>query len=193
MPQTHVQHQRDATKNLNPVHDSLVEITQASYNILLDLRYATENNVTGTRIYYDDRCFIHTDASILLKKSVLLAQEQDLKIKVFDAYRPRTVQEALWAFCPNPSYVTPPEKGSPHTRGVAIDLTLVDGNGQELDMGTPFDDLTPQSHHGAANISPTVAGNRYLLLGIMMSAGWDFFQNEWWHYQVFKAREYPLI
>jgi D-alanyl-D-alanine dipeptidase len=60
-------------------------------------------------------------------------------------------------------------------------------------MGTPFDDLTPQSHHGAANISPAVAANRYLLLGIMMSAGWDFFQNEWWHYQVFKAREYPLI
>ena len=189
MPQTHAQHQQ----NMNPVHDSLVEITQASHNILLDLRYATKNNITGTRIYQDDRCFIHTDASALLKKSVLLAQEQGLKIKVFDAYRPRPVQEALWAFCPNPSYITPPEKGSHHTRGVAIDLTLVDGNGQDLDMGTPFDDLTPQSHHGAANISPAVAANRYLLLGIMMSAGWDFFQNEWWHYQVFKAREYPLI
>ena len=189
MPQTHAQHQQ----NMNPVHDSLVEITQASHNILLDLRYATKNNITGTRIYQDDRCFIHTDASRLLKKSVLLAQEQGLKIKVFDAYRPRPVQEALWAFCPNPSYITPPEKGSHHTRGVAIDLTLVDGNGQDLDMGTLFDDLTPQSHHGAANISPAVAANRYLLLGIMMSAGWDFFQNEWWHYQVFKARDYPLI
>ncbi len=87
----------------------------------------------------------------------------------------------------------PPEKGSAHTRGVAIDLTLVDESGQELDMGTPFDDLTSQSHHGAANLSSKVAANRYLLLGIMMSAGWDFFRNEWWHYQVFKTHEYPLI
>jgi zinc D-Ala-D-Ala dipeptidase len=193
MPQAHAQHQPDHNINRNPFHDSLVEITQDSHNILLDLRYATENNITGTPIYHDGRCFIHTDALVFLKKSILLAQEQGLKIKVFDAYRPRTVQEALWAYCPNPSYITPPEKGSAHTRGVAIDLTLVDGNGQELDMGTPFDDLTPQSHHGAADIPPIVAANRYLLLGIMMSAGWDFFQNEWWHYQVFKAREYPLI
>ncbi len=193
MPQTHAQPLQDHDKNVNPPHSSLVEITQASHNILLDLRYATENNITGARIYHDNRCFIHSEALILLKKSILLAQEQGLKIKIFDAYRPRAVQEALWASCPNPDYITPPEKGSHHTRGVAIDLTLVDGDGQELDMGTPFDDLTLQSHHGAENISPRVAANRYLLLGIMMSAGWDFFQNEWWHYQVFKAREYPLV
>lgn len=193
MPQTHAQTHPDHDKSLSPLHGSLVEITEASHNILLDLRYATKNNITGNRIYHDDRCFIHADALVLLKKSVILAKEQGLKIKVFDAYRPRAVQEALWAFCPNPDYVMPPEKGSLHTRGVAIDLTLVDENGQELDMGTPFDDFTPQSHHGAASISPKTAANRYLLLGIMMSAGWDFFQNEWWHYQVFKTRDYPLI
>lgn len=193
MPKIQAQQSPNHNQNLNPPHSSLVEITEASHNILLELRYATKNNITGTRIYHDDRCFIHTDALPLLKRSVSLAKDQELKIKIFDAYRPRSVQEALWAFCPNPDYVMPPEKGSHHTRGVAIDLTLVDANGQELDMGTPFDDLTPQSHHGAANVSAKVAANRYLLLGIMMSAGWDFFVNEWWHYQVFKAREYPLI
>lgn len=193
MPQTHPKLNQDHDKSLSPLHPSLVEITEASHNILLDLRYATKNNITGNRIYHDNRCFIHADALVFLKKSVILAKEQGLKIKVFDAYRPRTVQEALWAFCPNPDYIMPPDKGSCHTRGVAIDLTLIDKNGQELDMGTPFDDLTSQSHHGAANLSPEVAENRYLLLGIMMSAGWDFFQNEWWHYQVFKAHEYSLI
>lgn len=175
------------------LHSSLVEITRDTHNIILELRYATKNNITGKRIYHDDRCFIHKDACVLLKKSIKLAQDQGFKIKVFDAYRPRSVQEALWAHSPDPNYVTPPEKGSPHTRGVAIDLTLVDGQGQELDMGTDFDDLSPRAHHGASDISPQVAANRYLLLGIMMSAGWDLFQNEWWHYQMFKAREYPLI
>jgi D-alanyl-D-alanine dipeptidase len=180
------------TTNQEP-HPSLIEITEDTHNIILELRYATRNNITGARIYNDDRCFIHNDASILLKRSIKLAQDQNLRVKVFDAYRPRSVQEALWAHSPDPNYVTPPEKGSPHTRGVAIDLTLVDTNGQELDMGTDFDDLSPRAHHGATDISSQVAANRYLLLGIMMSAGWDLFLNEWWHYQMFKAREYPLL
>ena len=193
MLQTHLETCPDPIQNVNPFHPSLVEITEASHNILLELRYATKNNITGARIYQDDRCFIHADALVLLKRSVTLAREQGLKIKVFDAYRPRTVQEALWAFCPNPDYVMPPEKGSAHTRGVAIDLTLVDEAGQELNMGTDFDDLSPRAHHGSSLVSPEVAANRYLLLGLMMSAGWDFFRNEWWHYQAFKAGEYLLI
>ena len=184
---------REPAQSANPFHPSLVEVTEASHNILLDLRYATPNNITGARIYHDDRCFIHTDASEKLKRSVALASDQGLKIKVFDAYRPRAVQEALWAHYPNPDYIMPPDKGSTHTRGIAVDLTLVDASGQELDMGTGFDDLSPKAHHGASSISPRVAANRYLLLGIMISAGWDFFKNEWWHYNLFKPQEYPLV
>lgn len=180
-------------QNASSFHPSLVEVTQDSHHILLDLRYATPNNITGARIYHDNRCFIHSDASRLLKRAVDLASDQGLKIKIFDAYRPRSVQEALWAHFPDPNYIMPPEKGSAHTRGIAVDLTLVDASGQELDMGTGFDDLSPKAHHGASSLSSRVASNRYLLLGIMMSAGWDFFQNEWWHYQLFKPREYPLI
>lgn len=193
MPQTRLEAHPDHHQNPNPFHPSLVEITEASHNILLDLRYATKNNVTGAPIFQENRCFLHAEANVLLKRSISLAKDQGLRIKIFDAYRPRSVQEALWAHSPDPNYVTPPEKGSPHSRGVAIDLTLVDDKGQELDMGTEFDDFSPKAHHGSSQISPEVAANRYLLLGIMMSSGWDFFVNEWWHYQVFKARDYPLI
>ena len=192
-PQNPEETKGDLYKGKNQFHPSLVEITEASHNILLDLRYATKNNITGTRIYHDDRCFIHKEALVLLERSITLAKDQGYKIKIFDAYRPRAVQEALWAHSPDPSYITPPEKGSPHTRGVAIDLTLVDPKGQELDMGTGFDDLSLLAHHGASSISPEVAANRYLLMGIMMTAGWDYFRNEWWHYQSFKAHDYPLI
>lgn len=177
----------------HPFHPTLVEITEASHNILLDLRYATKNNVTGVPIFKENRCFLHSDANDLLLKAIQLAAEQGLKFKIFDAYRPQAVQEALWAHSPDPMYVTPPEKGSPHTRGVAIDLTLVDASGKELDMGTEFDDFAPKAHHGGGPITPEVAANRYLLLGIMMSAGWDLYMSEWWHYQLFKAREYPLL
>lgn len=172
---------------------NLVEITEQSHPIVLDLRYGSTNNFTNTLIYEKSRCFLHADALILLENAIKLAAQQKLRFKIFDAFRPQKAQEKLWSICPDPMYVAPPDKGSPHTRGVAIDLTLIDENDNELDMGTPFDDFTEQSHHGAS-VTPQANANRYKLLGIMMSAGWDLYQNEWWHYQLFKARDnYPVI
>jgi D-alanyl-D-alanine dipeptidase len=121
-----------------------------------------------------------------------LASRQGLKFKIFDAFRPQKAQEFLWSVCPNPTYVANPDKGSNHTRGIAVDLTLLDLYGEELDMGTPFDDFSDQSHHGAI-LSQDQERNRYTLLGIMMSAGWDFYIKEWWHYQLFNSSTYPLI
>ena len=74
------------------------------------------------------------------------------KLKVFDAYRPKYVQETLWKFCPNKDFLTNPKIGSPHTRGVAVDLTLIK-NSKELDMGTDFDDFTEKAFHLSKNIS----------------------------------------
>jgi D-alanyl-D-alanine dipeptidase len=171
----------------------LFNITSTQYPILLDMRYATPHNFTGHPIYQNPLCFLHEDCRKPFEKAITLAHKLGLTLKIFDAFRPHAAQEALWSICPDPMYVTPPERGSPHTRGVAIDLTLTDSAGHELDMGTPFDDFTTQSHHGASSLTAEQTQNRFLLLGVMMSAGWDFYQNEWWHYQLFKAREYPLI
>lgn len=171
----------------------LVEITQLTHNIILDMRYATSNNFTGKAVYDSSTCYLHKDALVLLERAIDLAADQGLMVKILDAHRPQVAQERLWEVCPNPDYVMPPEKGSHHTRGVAVDITLVDGDGNELDMGTPFDTFEKSSHHGSQLISPEAARNRYLLLGIMMSAGWDFYVNEWWHYQMFNPRSYELI
>ena len=62
-----------------------------------------------------------------------------------------------------------------------------------LDMGTPFDAFTPLSHHGNTEVSVTAQKNRHLLMGLMTTAGWDFYRNEWWHYQLFNSRTYPLL
>lgn len=179
---------------------ALVEITQDSHPVILEIRYGTDNNFTGKTIYKNPRCLLHEKAMPLLEKAILLAGRQGYQLKIFDAFRPKKAAQALWDFCPNPMYVADPLKGSNHTRGVAIDLTLVDKtSGQELDMkdyelsmGTPFDDFTDHSHHSAV-LPSEIARNRYMLLGIMMSAGWDFYNNEWWHYQLFSPRDYPLI
>ncbi len=171
---------------------SLVEITEKSHPVILDLRYATTHNFTRQKIYDNPICLVHQEVLPLLEKAIDLAKQQNLRLKIFDAFRPQGGQEKLWSICPNPMYVANPAQGSNHTRGVAIDLTLIDERGNELDMGTPFDDFTDQSHHGAF-ISPHANANRYTLLGIMMSAGWDLYNNEWWHYQAFNTKSFPLI
>ena len=92
---------------------------------------------------------------------------------------------------PDPNFIAPPDKGSPHSRGVAIDLTLVNSNNIELDMGTGFDEFSKLSYHGCLDITKEAYKNRLMLLGIMTDAGWDFFRNEWWHYQLFNSKKLP--
>lgn len=170
----------------------LIAITETAYPVTLELRYASENNFTGKIIYKSSKCFLHESAIPLFEKAIVLADQQGLSLKIFDAFRPQSAAQALWDFCPNSMYVADPKKGSNHTRGVAIDLTLIDKLGAELPMGTPFDDFTEMSHHSAI-LSKEIAANRFLLLGIMMSAGWDFYMNEWWHYQLFFSKDYSLL
>jgi zinc D-Ala-D-Ala dipeptidase len=172
---------------------SLIEITEKSHDVVLELSYATANNFTGHPVYTLPRCFLHPEGIILLEKAIALAKQQNLRFKIFDAFRPQRAQEKFWEVCPDPMYIADPAKGSNHTRGIAIDLTLINSQNQELDMGTPFDDFTTLSHHGALNLNAQTHANRYLLLGIMMSAGWDLYLNEWWHYQLFNPKIYPLI
>lgn len=172
---------------------NLVEITPERHGVLLEIAYATANNFTGAPVYRSPRCYLHTEAEAALVKAIDLARSIGLGIKVFDAYRPTEAQWKLWEHTPDPEFLADPAKGSPHSRGVAVDLTLLDRDGNELDMGTPFDAFTPLSHHGRTDISPEAQQNRLTLMGIMTTAGWDFYRNEWWHYQLFNSRQYPLI
>ncbi|HVT52086.1 MAG TPA: M15 family metallopeptidase, partial [Dongiaceae bacterium] len=99
----------------------------------------------------------------------------------------------LWEAYPSEEFVANPRRGSPHSRGVAVDLTLIDGAGKELDMGTGFDEMSALSHHARTDIPLEAQRNRFTLMGLMSAAGWDFYKNEWWHYQLFNARDYPLV
>lgn len=173
----------------------LREITSQSHDLLFDIQYAHEGNFTGKPVYRRAACFLHPEALVLLEKAIELATPLGWRLKIFDAFRPSEAQWKLWEHTPNPEFIADPKRGSPHSMGVAVDLTLVDRvTGGELDMGTPFDDLTPKSHHGNLEVSPMAQRNRLLLLGLMTAAGWDFYRNEWWHYQMFKPRGiYPVL
>ena len=176
-----------------PTHPALVHITEQSHDVLIELMYASENNFTGQVIYDHALCFLHPRAEACLRKAITAAQSFGLQLKILDAFRPQEAQEALWAVAPNPDYVADPAKGSNHTRGVAVDLTLVGADGQALDMGTPVDTMTAASHHFHVMHTAQIQVNRMVLLTIMLEAGFVHHPHEWWHYQLPDAHRFALI
>jgi len=172
----------------------LVAIAPPAFDVDLALAYATPDNVTGGPIYRHARCYLHEAAAARLEIAIVLAARIGLRFRIFDAFRPTEAQWVLWEHFPDPEFVADPRRGSPHSRGAAVDLTLVDGNRNALEMGTRFDEFRPIAHHGNIEIPAEAQRNRAILLGLMTAAGWDFYRNEWWHYQLFEARRlYPLI
>lgn len=171
---------------------ALVPIAPPAYDVELALAYATPDNVTGKPIYTHARAYLHEDAAAALARAITLAAALGLRVKLFDAFRPSEAQWVLWNKFPDPEFVADPRRGSPHSRGVAVDLTLIEPGGRELEMGTGFDDFTSRAHHANPEVSASAQRNRAVLLGIMTAAGWDFYRNEWWHYQLFNPRRYPL-
>ena len=173
---------------------ALVEIVPPTFDVDIFIAYATAQNFTGKPVYARPACYLHPDAAACLTLAIELARPLGLRFKIFDAFRPSEAQWVLWNHTPDPEFLADPRRGSPHSMGAAVHLTLVDGSGAELDMGTAFDAFTPRSHHGVRDISPAAQRNRALLLGLMTAAGWDFYRNEWWHYQLFKPRDrYPVL
>jgi len=171
----------------------LVEIAPPDFDVELDPRYATPDNVTGAPIYTRAAAYLHAEAAELLQRAIALARPLGYRVRIFDAFRPVEAQWRLWHAYPSDEFVADPRRGSPHARGAAVDLTLVDAaSGTPLEMGTGFDAFTPQAHHARTDIPVTAQRNRALLLGLMTAAGWDCFMNEWWHYQLFRPRRLPL-
>jgi D-alanyl-D-alanine dipeptidase len=172
---------------------TLIPIAPPAHDVLLDLAYATAANFTGKPIYRRAAAYLHPLAAEHLARAAGLAAALGLRLKIFDAFRPSEAQWVMWNHTPDPDFLADPRRGSSHSRGVAVDLTLVDRDGRELDMGTGFDAFTPRSHHGDTSIALEAQRNRLTLLGLMTAAGWDFYQNEWWHYQLFDPRRFPVL
>src|SRR5579863_6382774 len=151
---------------------SLVAVTEAEFDIEIRLAYATADNLTGRPIYARPLCYLHRNAAAALARAVASARRLDLGLRVLDAFRPTEAQWRLWEFRPDPNFLADPRRGSPHSRGVAVDLTLIDRHGAPLDMGCPFDEFSPRAHHDHSGMSANVQRNRFILLGLMSTAGW---------------------
>lgn len=163
--------------------------------IAVDLRYATPNNFVGRDLYSPYDCaWLHRDAAAALERVVawLRARRPGCTPLVLDALRPQRVQQQLWdalAGTDLQMYLADPRRGSIHSFGMALDVTLLDDRGRELDMGTGFDDMTALSHPALedgflanGDLTPAQVANRRLLRDAMVQAGFAGIDTEWWHF-----------
>jgi zinc D-Ala-D-Ala dipeptidase len=165
------------------------ELTVLDSTIHIDIRYATTNNFVNAKMYDCGRCFLRPEAAKAVAKAHKILKDKGYGgFKMFDCYRPKPYQQRLWNKVPDDRYVTPPWKGSQHTRGLAVDLTVVDKNGNELDMGTPFDTFSEKAHSTYLDLPKNVLENRKLLRGVLEDVGFKGIRTEWWHFSYQNAK-----
>lgn len=174
-----------ASVSLTGQNHQFVEVIELDSTIQLDLRYATANNFVEEVLYDCPRCFLHQEAATALVKAHQELMKIGFGLKLFDCYRPGSVQQRLWEILPNASYVTPPKKGSMHNRGLAVDVTIVDSNGVELNMGTDFDFFGRRAHTDHTDLPTEVLCHREQLKSVMTKYGFRGIRTEWWHYSYF--------
>jgi D-alanyl-D-alanine dipeptidase len=166
---------------------TFVNLKDYSADFLYDMKYATADNFLKAQVYDCAECFLRLKTVNALIKANERSIRKDYRIKIFDCYRPLDIQKRMWQIVSNPEYVADPAKGSIHNRGGAVDITLVDADGKELDMGTTFDFFGPEASHYFENLTDEVKQNRLLLKKIMKKSNFISFDSEWWHYNLKKA------
>jgi D-alanyl-D-alanine dipeptidase len=160
--------------------------------IKVELAYATPQNFTGRVLYADTRAWLRPEAATALYRAADRLATTGLQLVLLDAFRPVSVQRALWAIRPDPEFVADPAIGSDHSKGVAVDVTLADASGH-LDMGTDFDAAVPQSHHDRLDIPDLANERRSVLRNVMAAAGFQANPLEWWHYALNDAQQYSQL
>jgi zinc D-Ala-D-Ala dipeptidase len=166
--------------------------------ILIDLRYKKADHFFKRAFYpAAARAKLRPSAAQKIATIQRQLQAQGLSLKVWDAYRPLSVQRAMWKALPDPNYVADPAKGGRHNRGAAVDVTLVDAQGKELEMPTAHDDFSEKAGAHFNLVSPAAFKNRKLLQDVMTQHGFLLFESEWWHFddadwQKYEALDLPI-
>ena len=180
----------------------LVDVRSLEPSIRVELKYSTTDNFMHADVYGDlEACYLQPEVAEMLAKAQrnLRKQHRGWALKVFDGARPRRVQKLMWAIVAGTDmqkYVASPGRGSIHNYGSAVDLTLTDAQGAELDMGTPYDFLgeLAQPRYEArflkeGRLTKTHVRHRAWLKDLMTAAGFIPIPNEWWHFDAFSRAE----
>jgi D-alanyl-D-alanine dipeptidase len=174
--------------------DPLVDLRKAAPGVILDIRYATARNFLGKALYPEAAAFLRRSAAAKLARAQEALAARGRRLVIYDAYRPLSVQRALWAAKPDSRFVADPSRrGSVHNRGGAVDVGLADAAGRPLPMPSDFDEFGPRAAHGAPGVPAPAAANAAELAAAMEAAGFRPLHEEWWHYEDPAAKDWPLL
>jgi D-alanyl-D-alanine dipeptidase len=172
----------------------LVRLSEIDPTFVIDLKYATEDNFVGKQVYPENSiAVLRKTTALKLKKANEIFKEDGYIIKILDAYRPLHVQQIFWDLVPDSNFVADPKKGSRHNRGASVDITLVDEDGNELEMGTAFDDFTEKAAYNYPGHTETVLKNMKYLRDVMEKAGFKGIASEWWHFDDVDWKDYEIL
>ena len=176
-------------------HDErLVEVTQDNVpGVVLEMRYATEKNITGKPIYPDGKAWLRMETIRKLAKVARDLEEKGYRLVIWDAWRPAYAQKALWASKPDGRFLTPPSKISRHARGTSVDLSLADINGKILEMPSDHDEFNAKADEDFSDVPKEVAKRARILRNAMFAAGFSGVPDEWWHYDLRDWAVYEAI
>jgi zinc D-Ala-D-Ala dipeptidase len=174
----------------------MVELKTLMPNLKYDLRYATTNNFMHRMMYPENTTvtFLRLPAAMALQRVEQEFNGKGLGLKIFDAYRPYSVTVKFWELIKDERYVANPAKGSGHNRGIAVDLTIINlKTGEELNMGTGFDNFTDTAHQTFTSLPETILQNRNLLRTTMEKYGFVALETEWWHYFLANGDRFEVL
>lgn len=170
-----------------------VDVAGLEPSVRVELRYATPDNFMHRAVYPKiARCYLRVPVAAKLQAVQRELQGLGLGLKLFDCYRPLSVQKILWQVMPDERYVANPAKGSRHNRGAAVDLTLVDKEGRELPMPTAYDAFDERAHRDYMKLPPELIKNRQQLEAVMVKHGFVPLSTEWWHFDAAGFKDFPL-
>ncbi len=174
--------------------EPFVNIEHIDPRIILDIRYATTNNFTKKILYSEPKCFLRASVAEKLHRVQNDLEPLGLGLKIYDGYRPLSVQRELYRLAPNKKYVANPAIGSKHNRGAAVDVTLIRlSDGAELSMPSGYDEFTKRAHRNYAGATEEEKKNSKLLELYMMKQGFLPLAHEWWHYDAEDWRKFPIM
>jgi zinc D-Ala-D-Ala dipeptidase len=179
-----------------PRYDNLVDIKSVDPTILVELRYATTQNVTGRALYPPEMpALVRPTTAARLAKAQEFLRARGYGLKIWDAYRPLAAQMALWGQTHNGTFVADPLNGdgSLHTWGVAVDATMVDDKGREVSMPSGFDEFTPAAKLHYHGDDPIVGSHLKILQRAMRHGGFYGTRSEWWHFVAYDWKKYAPI
>lgn len=174
--------------------DRLVELNEDQIpKVVLELRYASTNNITGKAIYPEAKAYLRKETIQKLQRVAKALESQGYRLVIWDAWRPAYAQRALWAAKPDGRFLTPPAKISRHTRGTSVDVSLADPDGKILEMPSDHDEFNAKADEDFSDVPQGAAQRARILRKAMFAAGFSGVPDEWWHYDLRDWADYEPI